>query len=191
MQQHLPFTVLKHKDQPHHNSRSFWLQQHLPFTVLKHLNGSGKTLVVPVATALTVYGIETPKIKLTFFMTFSSLQQHLPFTVLKPWSRLCRSLTHQSLQQHLPFTVLKLLFDLCSQLEPFFRCNSTYRLRYWNCSERPESRHIFNWQVATALTVYGIETLQLQFCNHTHYEKVATALTVYGIETRKHLFCLG
>ena len=30
---------------------------------------------------------------------------------------------------------------------------------------------------------FTVLKLQLQFCNHTHYEKVATVLTVYGIET--------
>ena len=38
--------------------------------------------------------------------------------------------------------------------------------------------------VATALTVYGIETLKYQILNlGAAYERVVTALTVYGIET--------
>ena len=60
MQQHLPFTVLKHPEMIRAQSESYELQQHLPFTVLKHnaffgSPGGGAT----------------------------GLQQHLPFTVLK------------------------------------------------------------------------------------------------------------
>ena len=62
---------------------------------------------------------------------YSLLQQHLPFTVLKPTKNLLSSSFHL-LQQHLPFTVLKL---------------PPYDIRYLN-----------NTIVATALTVYGIET---------------------------------
>ena len=40
-----------------------------------------------------------------------------------------------------------------------------------------------NHPVATALTVYGIETAQLQLVLINRYVLVATALTVYGIET--------
>ena len=35
------------------------LQQHLPFTVLKHIIANRHRLKIDVATALTVYGIET------------------------------------------------------------------------------------------------------------------------------------
>ena len=60
-----------------------------------------------VATAPTVYGIETKDIHLTIVYSHTALQQHLPFTVLK------RN---------------KLLDE--SQLCMIHRCNSTYRLRY-------------------------------------------------------------
>ena len=67
----------------------------------------------------------------------SLLQQYLPFTVLKPnLSILLKNLRHESkLQQYLPFTVLK-----------------------------QESLEKYGWyfkedDVATVLTVYGIETL--------------------------------
>ncbi len=63
------------------------------------------------------------------------------------------------LQQLLPFTVLK-LFEL--------------------------SYHFGNNLVATALTVYGIETKLLENPSFEG-QKVATALTVYGIETNKRL----
>ena len=89
------------------------LQQHLPFTVLKrHKITRLSFLNRLVATALTVYGIETTTADNTTPPTaVAPLQQHLPFTVLKPAS--------------LPSLYLLLNFS----------------------------------QVATALTVYGIETL--------------------------------
>ena len=37
--------------------------------------------------------------------------------------------------------------------------------------------------VATALTVYGIETKPYTCSTKPNYQRVATALTVYGIET--------
>ena len=59
------------------------------------------------------------------------------------------------LQQHLPFTVLKLLDMIMSSF--------------------------LNKVVATAPTVYGIETLHVTY--HKIVYRVATAPTVYGIET--------
>ena len=106
-----------------------------------------------VATALTVYGIETSQCScLSCYIL--ELQQLLPFTVLKRHlpgyaqllSRVATALTVYGietdnvvkesdaviwLQQLLPFTVLKLyarfnfLFIVFSS-----RCNSSYRLRY-------------------------------------------------------------
>ena len=87
-----------------------------------------------VATALTVYGIETVNVK-SLTISLLALQQHLPFTVLKriiyflhqeKYLAVATALTvygietrgvslHRcnffffELQQHLPFTVLKLL----------------------------------------------------------------------------------
>ena len=43
--------------------------------------------------------------------------------------------------------------------------------------------------VATALTVYGIETLSLLRLESTKVLNVATALTVYGIETLQRFHC--
>ena len=60
------------------------------------------------------------------------------------------------LQQRLPFTVLKLKAHVVDLY--------------------------FNLNVATALTVYGIETNKLQHLYRIVLQ-VATALTVYGIET--------
>ena len=110
-----------------------------------------------VATALTVYGIETNIYTIQFLSIFFQLQQHLPFTVLKPFT---------------------------------------------------ERRDIHASQVATALTVYGIEThfVVPYGCGYGKLQQhlpftvlkplpllvgfaivvqVATALTVYGIETNE------
>ena len=62
------------------------------------------------------------------------------------------------MQQHLPFTVLK---------------------QYQENRERYEESR----PVATALTVYGIETLTDISTTISSLSSVATALTVYGIET--------
>ena len=112
LQQHLPFTVLKLLLNALIGKKLYWLQQHLPFTVLKlTLSATPFLTANTVATAPTVYGIETPSkynaysvpaivataptvygietyeyyfVYLCFFIFM--LQQHLPFTVLKPFS---------------------------------------------------------------------------------------------------------
>ena len=62
------------------------------------------------------------------------------------------------LQQYLPFTVLKLIDN------PYFGSDDTT-------------------EVATVLTVYGIETEDRFGCPCEVLRYVATVLTVYGIET--------
>ena len=101
----------------------------------------------------------------------SPLQQYLPFTVLKQFYFALNYPRKISLQQYLPFTVLK-LFRLIVPCKQESRCNSTYRLRYWNI--------IFNlvwnidiWVVATVLTVYGIETA---------HERIQTATTPSSLQ---------
>ena len=85
------------------------MQQYLPFTVLK----------LPLATTSTLY------------VSIKWLQQYLPFTVLKQnASPIERTLV--KLQQYLPFTVLKLAAVAAGDRNIAMRCNSTYRLRYWN-----------------------------------------------------------
>ena len=84
------------------------LQQRLPFTVLKLVqlkNQMLRQLHKLVATALTVYGIETR-------------------------AMICAEQNHclLKLQQRLPFTVLKLFNDMSLGNES--GCNSAYRLRY-------------------------------------------------------------
>ena len=59
-----------------------------------------------VATALTVYGIETQCYSI-----------HIRWNIAI------------MLQQHLPFTVLKLK-EAVAELDEYYGCNSTYRLRY-------------------------------------------------------------
>ena len=109
-------------------------------------------------------------------------QQYLPFTVLKR-CHICRKYRFFNLsQQYLPFTVLKLL-----RASSFVEC-------------------CFCNNVATVLTVYGIETFtSFKFCRmlllqsqqylpftvlkrvrsipSSSIPPVATVLTVYGIET--------
>ena len=75
-----------------------------------------------VATALTVYGIETPWYRFIACILFT-LQQRLPFTVLKLSNIVVDTIILVRLQQRLPFTVLKLfcfnigLFHFFSSLQ--------------------------------------------------------------------------
>ena len=88
------------------------------------------------------------------------MQQYLPFTVLKLFSdTFYNSLNAILLQQYLPFTVLKLFTTRSTNVSattalqqylPFTVLKQTYGLIIINLS-------LFN--VATVLTVYGIETL--------------------------------
>ena len=85
------------------------LQQLLPFTVLKLVLisislASGDDSLV--ATALTVYGIETGGVWDERW-SIGQLQQLLPFTVLKPPPSILADSATDVLQQLLPFTVLK------------------------------------------------------------------------------------
>ena len=142
-----------------------------------------------VATVLTACGIETL----------------LSFINATPW--------HVALQQYLPLAVLKQ--SLQAHFEPpFSSCNSTYRLRYWNCREEL-GYAVIDRVVATVLTACGIETSQLSTClkvfmpnscNSTYRLRywnrptslsaqyavryVATVLTACGIETKLHQMLL-
>ena len=82
-----------------------------------------------VATVLTVYGIET------CFLSSG--------TTLRSW--VATVLTVYGIETFVTIFFIKTL-----------RCNSTYRLRYWN--KRSFLIHDTIEQVATVLTVYGIET---------------------------------
>ena len=80
------------------------MQQYLPFTVLKRSDASLFYVYIPVATVLTVYGIETSK-------DISAVKKTLVATVL---------------------TVYGIETGFIGQQchEAVDRCNSTYRLRY-------------------------------------------------------------
>ena len=113
--------------------RAALLQQYLPFTVLKLLRHLFQRLDV------------------------GGLQQYLPFTVLKHAADQLELSFARQLQQYLPFTVLKLVRAMASRTDNHRGCNSTYRLRYWNVALVSTTRRTY-LQVATVLTVYGIET---------------------------------
>ena len=114
--------------------------------------------LMAVATVLTVYGIETevfPKsIRNTHFvatvLTVYGIETLTVCQVFRPYL--------WWLQQYLPFTVLKHSCVLASPKEYHICCNSTYRLRYWNRLDASHIRLHRIREVATVLTVYGIET---------------------------------
>ena len=86
------------------------------------------------------------------------------------------------LQQYLPFTVLKRIYLTGISTVSSISCNSTYRLRYWNLSSTGDSiiRGVISLQQYLPFTV-------LKPAHTTRYIikvlEVATVLTVYGIET--------
>ena len=104
LQQYLPFTVLK-RSMPAAITTSLALQQYLPFTVLKRHRGLFNWLNLPVATVLTVYGIET---------------RVFPYLINKLWMRVATVLTVYGIETagESPHNTV----NMC--------CNSTYRLRY-------------------------------------------------------------
>ena len=88
-----------------------------------------------VATALTVYGIETRTGSPVLTTCFAALQQRLPFTVLK-----LRYRTHQQYDNRTFVATALTVYGIETLKTEHFLVRSL--------------------QVATALTVYGIETLQ-------------------------------
>ena len=137
-----------------------------------------------VATVLTACGIETTAMTITM-MNYCQLQQCLPLAVLKPniahhTSYICQ------LQQCLPLAVLKHSF--CKTTFIFYdtRCNSAYRLRYWN--DRKRNRSDKKKQCCNS-------AYRLRYWNGIYHVKetirtmaVATVLTACGIETCFWLF---
>ena len=106
------------------------LQQPLPFTVLKPNKSYYSRLKAHlVATALTVYGIETSQNPANDTALVITLQQPLPFTVLKLCFIWINIHAPNKLQQPLPFTVLKPPIGDVKYF-PYSGCNSPYRLRY-------------------------------------------------------------
>ena len=138
------------------------LQQYLPLAVLK------LTMILGVfwfqgsflvATVLTACGIETP-----------------PYFCYQFWYIVDVA------------TVLTACGIETMALKPIWfwisRCNSTYRLRYWN---RFHCYYLLlkTDPVATVLTACGIETLDVHVNTSFFVLKVATVLTACGIETSK------
>ena len=133
------------------------LQQCLPFTVLKR-------------TA-----------KRTFSVRFILLQQCLPFTVLKRWRAISSRSSLFQLQQCLPFTVLKRVCLLVPDMKTL-RCNSAYRLRYWNGPHLPNSI-IFNLRCNSTyrLQYWNKHGLGFQGLNIFKVAKSLTVCDMYGI----------
>ena len=101
-----------------------------------------------VATALTVYGIETCG-RTQYILRWLQLQQHLPFTVCAAGGETAEEQSDDEVrtsqvpersegktkvmrQQRLPFTVLKPVVIITIKFGYLASCNSPYRLRYWN-----------------------------------------------------------
>ena len=125
------------------------MRQLLPFTVLKRSRNTFNFFfnILPVATALTVHGIETHPFYFSPLDKFRRLQQLLPFTVCAEG---CEAAEEQSDDEvrtsqvperregkikvmrkyYLPITVLKLFIHAAMDIFTPFGCNSTYRLRY-------------------------------------------------------------
>ena len=137
---------------------------------------------ISVATALTVYGIETimyDKIKVLLNRLSCNGTYRLRYWNLMFWTRIhildarCNG-TYRLRYWNLEY------YSFSPPLLLSSSCNGTYRLRYWNYSLRVQV--FLDIWVATALTVYGIET-NIIFTQLLQIHIVATALTVYGIET--------
>ena len=133
------------------------LQQYLPFTVLKHFKCILLWIDITwVATVLTVYGIETQFLlrwvkasssgcNSTYRLRYwNEIKGEIPSKEISPvatvltvygietWiTTILRAVHKPTLQQYLPFTVLKPKYALI-EATLRSRCNSTYRLRYWN-----------------------------------------------------------
>ena len=110
----------------------------------------------------------------------SKLQQYLPFTVLKRYIIKVTSNQFYRLQQYLPFTVLKLNSIAKAELnDEVATVLTVYGIETYSSTNLLTFQQLL---VATVLTVYGIETFI--FDTHASIPScVATVLTVYGIET--------
>ena len=111
-----------------------------------------------VATVPTACGIETP-LKQDEKLFWSSCNSTYRLRYWNVTTDCIALISPLWLQQHLPFTVLKQYHALAYNLFFVSCCNSTYRLRYWNSYMRNHWHYCRTNEVATALTVYGIETL--------------------------------
>ena len=94
------------------------------------------------------------------------MQQHLPFTVLKQRSCLCHNRCHRKLQQHLPFTVLKHTLTLLNMFWVGFALQQHLPFTVLKLHIVRYEQFATLLTVATALTVYGIETNIVQLYNY-------------------------
>ena len=142
-----------------------WLQQYLPFTVLKRIL---QIEVVKVKRCNSTY-------RLRYWNAYTTNAKQTP----------------SKLQQYLPFTVLKQMREIqFSYAWDVGSCNSTYRLRYWNISTRQTQKCSLMGCNSTYRLRYWNYIQSLLNPSRTY--NVATVLTVYGIETidSNFLFCL-
>ena len=165
LQQYLPFTVLKHSMPVLICKLLFMLQQYLPFTVLKpcHKSEDYSKCDCKVATVLTVYGIETHVIhndqvalvsscNSTYrlrYWNFSAVlisigsSQYLVATVLTVYGIETLPLDAVLTSKLREVATVLTVYGIETSLRVFtvgiyfFRCNSTYRLRYWNNKSLP------------------------------------------------------
>ena len=156
LQQYLPLAVLKHN-----NMTPFLFRISICCNStyrLRYWNSLLNSLYVnnnPVATVLTACGIETHCMMDAIIKHFV-LQQYLPLAVLKLVYPIRANIPAILLQQYLPLAVLKHALgsskrilnlspvatvltacgietaDMIFNISFVDRCNSTYRLRYWN-----------------------------------------------------------
>ena len=88
-------------------------------------------IISHVATVLTVYGIETIHNSILHNIYIHELQQYLPFTVLK--RRASHTIAFRYCWVATVLTVYGIETYICISTQCILlRCNSTYRLRYWN-----------------------------------------------------------
>ena len=114
------------------------------------------------------------------FRRWFVLQQCLPFTVLK-LDNIISMTNGMQLQQCLPFTVLKRVCLLVPDMKTL-RCNSAYRLRYWNGPHLPNSI-IFNLRCNSTyrLQYWNKHGLGFQGLNIFKVAKSLTVCDMYGI----------
>ena len=158
-----------------------------------------------VATVLTVYGIETIFTKLDFkFLTDFSCNSIYRLRYLNPPRSAVTIMFIITCNSTYRLWYWNWLSSVPLSMERW-SCNSTYHLRYWNRAKPPNFVPA-NTEVATVLTVYGIETIPLNLCFEwdltwlqqplpftvlkpcsllfpPRTQRVAIVITVYGIET--------
>ena len=131
-----------------------------------------------VATAPTVYGIETRQCKSQshrLFIECCNSTYRLRYWNFQNEERTYRSF-HQ-LQQHLPFTVLKpFKLSRFTINELFASCNSTYRLRYWNSfgliypgtALNPCCNSTYRLRYWNAFSFFSFSCASVDSCNSTY-----------------------